>query len=86
MGMTEDPRDPAGGEESLQYVTENFNEDEFATDEAEGEDDAEMGDLNSGFEEDGGGDSDLDDAEDDDFYDLGEFSDDDYGSGGDSGF
>ena len=88
--MSDDPNKepPSEGEQELQYLTPQFHEDEHlgSDSEADGNEEEDIAMITAGFDEDTSED-DVDDAEDDDFYDIGEFSDDDDGSsGGDSGF
>lgn len=80
------PEENQNNDAALPYLTENFHEEEHADDSDEDQED--LSELNAEFDDDGGLDDSLDDIEDDDFYDLGEFSegDDDYGDGGNSGF
>lgn len=88
--MTDPNQQPAAGsEESLQYMTGNFNEDEHdrAVDtEAEGGEESGIALISEHFEESESADDSLEDYEDDDFYDTYEGYDDDYDGGGDSGF
>lgn len=86
--MTEDLNALDEMNQELQYLTSQFNEDEHlgSDNEADGDEEADLALITASYEEDAYGDDSVNDSEDDDFYDLGEFSDDDDGSGGDSGF
>lgn len=87
--MTEETNEPESlQEETLVYMTAQFSEEEHLRSDSEsgGNEDEDIVLITAGFEEDTYGDESVDDCEDDDFYDPGEFSGDDGESGGDSGF
>ncbi len=75
-------------EPKIQLMTEQFDEDALnqSEDDFSGEQVDQLAFITSSYDVDGSEDSSIDEGADDDFYDMGEFYDEDDGSGGDSGF
>lgn len=75
-------------EQNIQLMTQQFDEDALnqSEDDFRGEEAEQLAFITSSYDVDASEDNSIDEGTDDDFYDVGEFYEDDDGSGGDSGF